>query len=150
MQHSLISNQYRYTIGKDVYPLFLCYFDWNCVATVGNAFFGALPNGGALFYLGEIMVHDKNDLENLGIHELRKLARTIGVKAPTTKRKSDLINEILLIKSGNALPHITRLGRPALESMVTIEQSSLKNKLTEEKLDELLFNLKQQILDLLK
>ena len=60
---------------------------WNCVATVGNAFFGALPFGSALFYLrSKIMFREeklfnalKNDLIDDSLIERTILDRIIDV-----------------------------------------------------------------------
>lgn len=43
--------------------------------------------------------------ESLGIYLLREYARDVGVKSPTMLRKSELIKEIELIKTGQKMPH---------------------------------------------
>ncbi len=54
-----------------------------------------------------------DELEELGIHELRTLARSVGVKSPTSKKRQVLIDEIRQIKSGQAKPQFNkRFGRP--------------------------------------
>ena len=57
---------------------------------------------------------DVTQLENLGIFELRELAREIGVHLPTTLRKGDLIAKIREIAKGEAEPFVptSRKGRP--------------------------------------
>jgi|LGOV01.1.fsa_nt_gb transcription termination factor Rho len=56
----------------------------------------------------------KENLEKLGIFELRNLAREIGVYSPTTYKKQELIDNVLLIASGKLEPHVakTKQGRP--------------------------------------
>lgn len=58
---------------------------------------------------------EKNaNLEQLRIHELRDLARKMGVNAPTSKKKEQLIDEIMKIMNGESLPYTepTKKGRP--------------------------------------
>lgn len=61
------------------------------------------------------MDFDFNKLNNLRIHELRDLARNVGVKSPTSLKKDKLIEQVLLILSGEQEPHVntTKQGRPA-------------------------------------
>jgi len=58
------------------------------------------------------------DLEFLRIHELRDLARKMGVNAPTSKKKETLIDEIMKIMSGESLPSYekSKKGRPVRNS----------------------------------
>lgn len=53
-------------------------------------------------------------LKNLGVYELRELARRIGVSSPTTKKRKQLEQEILKISKGEANPVIKKnnKGRP--------------------------------------
>ena len=55
-----------------------------------------------------------NNLEDLGIYQLRELAREIGVHLPTTMRKNELIQKIREIANGEAEPFVatTKKGRP--------------------------------------
>lgn len=57
----------------------------------------------------------EEELYKLNIHELRDLAREIGVSSPTTKQKGDLISATLAIVYGEAPKRDTRAsaGRPA-------------------------------------
>ena len=41
-----------------------------------------------------------SQLKNLGIYDLRTIAREIGVKSPTTKRHDELVDSILKIQKG--------------------------------------------------
>ncbi len=56
----------------------------------------------------------KEMLNELGVYELRELARTLGVISPTTKKRAQLCNEILEISSGKRKVEArqTNKGRP--------------------------------------
>jgi hypothetical protein len=56
------------------------------------------------------------DVSNMRIYELRDYARKIGVKSPTSKVKSELIEQIRLIESGEQKPHKTVKGRKPIMS----------------------------------
>lgn len=58
----------------------------------------------------------KNSLLKLGIFELRSVGRDLGVKSPTSKKKEDIIEEILAITSGEKEPYVrpNAKGRPPL------------------------------------
>lgn len=55
--------------------------------------------------------------EELGIFELRQLGRELGVYSPTLLKKSELIEQIKLIKSGKLAPFkkTSKQGRPPKE-----------------------------------
>ena len=55
-----------------------------------------------------------DQLDKLRIHELRDLARKMGVQSPTTLKKEQIISEIMDILSGEKQPYVTtsRQGRP--------------------------------------
>lgn len=57
---------------------------------------------------------DENSLSSLRIHELRDLARKIGVKCPTALKKEDLINQSMQILNGETEPYVAqnKKGRP--------------------------------------
>lgn len=57
---------------------------------------------------------DERMLFQAGIFELRKMGRDLGVKCPTSLKKEQLINEILLIINGKTEPFVrkNRRGRP--------------------------------------
>lgn len=63
--------------------------------------------------------------ENLCIYELRKLAREIGVKSPTSLKRAELIEKINAIETGKELPCImqTRRGRPIKQINFTYDIS---------------------------
>ncbi len=58
----------------------------------------------------------RNSLLKLGIFELRSVGRDLGVKSPTSKKKEDIIDEILAITSGEKEPYVrpNAKGRPPL------------------------------------
>ena len=57
---------------------------------------------------------EKEQLNELSIFSLRELARRTGVNSPTSKKKDELINEIISIRNGEKKPYIpkTKQGRP--------------------------------------
>lgn len=57
---------------------------------------------------------EKSTLDKLSIHELRDLARQVGVHLPTTFKREDLCNEIMAIVLGEKEPYTrkTKQGRP--------------------------------------
>lgn len=57
----------------------------------------------------------KEALENLGIYELRNVARQVGVYSPTKLKKDEIIQKITAIVSGEEAPHVKKSnqGRPA-------------------------------------
>ncbi len=59
-----------------------------------------------------------SDLEQLRIHELRDLARKMGVQAPTILKKEEIIEEIMKIMKGEIEPFArhSKKGRPARTS----------------------------------
>lgn len=56
----------------------------------------------------------KEQLNDLSIFEIRELARRTGVSTPTSKKKGELIEQILEINDGLRDPHVpkTKQGRP--------------------------------------
>lgn len=52
------------------------------------------------------------ELEKLSIYELRRLARDVGVKAPTTKHHQELIDSVKKILSGEQQAYLSKRGRP--------------------------------------
>ena len=57
----------------------------------------------------------RETLENLGIYELRNVARQVGVYSPTTCKKAELIDKVMAIVLGDEQPYErkTNQGRPA-------------------------------------
>lgn len=54
---------------------------------------------------------DESTLSSLRIHELRDLARKIGVKCPTALKKEDLINRSMQILNGETEPYKAKDGK---------------------------------------
>ena len=59
------------------------------------------------------------DLEKVNFASLRVIARRLGIKSPTVKRKGELIKDIKNVLSGSEeeLKDKTRKGRPCLRSL---------------------------------
>lgn len=70
------------------------------------------------------MQYTKEQLNEYNLYSLRTLGRKTGVKAPSSLRKAELIENILDVQSGKILPHKTKRGRPALPKQVesTLEE----------------------------
>ncbi len=56
--------------------------------------------------------YKKQELDALGIYELRTVARNIGVKSPTTKKHDELVECILKIQNGEEKASSSNKGRP--------------------------------------
>ncbi len=65
------------------------------------------------------------DVSNLRIYELRDYARLVGVKAPTTKVRAQLIEEINLISCGELKPceNLSSKGRKPSNSFIIEEKT---------------------------
>lgn len=61
------------------------------------------------------MEYSKEALQNLGIYELRNIARQVGVYSPTTLKKELLIEKVLSVIEGTESPYVrvNKQGRPA-------------------------------------
>lgn len=68
------------------------------------------------------------ELQKLDIHELRALARQIGVSSPTSKKKGDLIDCIMSIVTGKTVPEFKNInrGRPCKQSDVNYSIENYK------------------------
>jgi hypothetical protein len=90
-----------------------------------------------------------------GIHDLRRIGRNIGVKGPTSLRKSDLIQRILEIEAGiePAAPPSKR-GRPVRDEsnlarvqIIERPQADLSPLIAElEKLESAVSKIKQHLM----
>ncbi len=60
------------------------------------------------------MEYKEEFLQNCSIYQLRMIAHQVGVKAPTSKKKEELINHILAIQNGDEASYFPqiRMGRP--------------------------------------
>ena len=67
---------------------------------------------------------DLSKLELLRIHELRDVARSFGVKSPTSLTRTELIKQINLIVTGEQEPYynVHKKGRPAKNEDVSIKE----------------------------
>ena len=82
-----------------------------------------------------------SELKSYKLSELRTLGREVGVKAPSTLKKDDLIEKIIDILDGVTPPHNTIRGRPKLNSDIMtnnainkiIEQYKNSDKITKKK-----------------
>lgn len=63
----------------------------------------------------------RNQLNSLGVHDLRNIARMWGVPCPTMKLKSELVDGIMKIMTGEASfeTHKKVAGRPTKNSIIT-------------------------------
>ncbi|MBR7160178.1 MAG: transcription termination factor Rho [Clostridia bacterium] len=59
-------------------------------------------------------------LKNLGVYNLRELARNLGVKSPTTKKVDELIEAIMSINPEDIQPAKRGAGRPPKSSKTTV------------------------------
>lgn len=96
------------------------------------------------------MESKRSELEKLSIYELRIRGRNAGVKAVTTKKHDEIVNEILQIESGELAPFKSNMGRPpknnffissGVESAIndsTLISSSFENEL-DSKENEMVF-----------
>lgn len=60
------------------------------------------------------MEYTKAELEKIQIHVLRDIGRQLGVKSPSSLKKSQLIEQIMAVDSGRVEPNFTKKGRPSL------------------------------------
>ena len=82
----------------------------------------------------------KNELEFFSIHGLRNIGREIGVKAPSSLKKAELIENILKVQDGTIPPHVTKKGRPALQSKPQ-DETTPQAECTEEEIREIIKNI---------
>ena len=76
--------------------------------------YNSLIKYGGGVMLAEQLNETLKNLDDLGIFQLRELAREIGVHLPTTMKKAELIQKIREVASGEAEPFVptTKKGRP--------------------------------------
>ena len=83
--------------------------------------------------------------------DLREIGRNIGVRAPSTKSKNQLITDIKDILLGNKEPYKTNLGRPYTPQYVNVDDFKvdiIKNERAKtEKIEELV---NKFVIDLIK
>lgn len=71
------------------------------------------------------MLYTENDLKRYSIYQLRYVARHVGVRSPTTKKREELIAKILAIQNGEIEPYfaLNSKGRPAKECFMPNESN---------------------------
>ena len=72
------------------------------------------------------MQYTKEGLNEFNLYSLRELGREIGVKAPSSLKKAELIENILSVQNGKIAPHVTKKGRPALPKKPTPTEEEIK------------------------
>ncbi len=116
--------------------------------------------GWRTFLFGANMENDFNRYEKINIHSLRNIARKIGVKSPTTLKKKELIEEILLIESGKKPPCATKRGRNTnirIEDkvidnekfLIELNSSHVKDRIKEELIENILIEIRKKLYELL-
>lgn len=69
------------------------------------------------------MVYTEEQLKKYSIYQLRFVARNAGVRAPTTKKRNDLIQSVMAIQTGKEKPYYpaNSKGRPAKSCFLPLE-----------------------------
>lgn len=94
------------------------------------------------------------NLQNYSIYELRALARKMGVKAPTTKTQTILIEQINQIQNNKLKPFFTKKGRPSkdlklIKENICVQEGNVSTILSEKQVENIA-NLISQIKDCLE
>lgn len=93
----------------------------------------------------------KEELQYLTVHELRIIAREKGVKHPSMLNKGDLIDAIINSQNENTkIKRSERRGRRAHAGSTNIVIESTTDYHTINKIEQILNNAKNEILQLLK
>ena len=91
--------------------------------------------------------YSKENLNNLRFHALREIGWQVGVKSPSTRKKQDLIQEILDVTEGKKAPYKTTKGRPRLPTQLNfvdlnkqkfIHGQNKQNKELNKQIDEII------------
>jgi len=88
------------------------------------------------------MQYTKEQLNEFNLYSLRELGRSLGVKAPSSLRKDQLIEQILGVLSGKIEPTFSMRGRPKLKKNLSTREITL----LKEYLDKTFENVKNDIL----
>ncbi|MBE7082940.1 MAG: hypothetical protein E7378_04665 [Clostridiales bacterium] len=78
---------------------------------------------------------NREDLEKLGIYELRARARLAGVKSPTSKKHGELVDAIIQIQNGEVEAVSSNKGRKPKNSYMELYQKTLTIDEDEQTLD---------------
>lgn len=73
------------------------------------------------------------ELEKMSVHILRAIGRECGVRTPTTKRKTEIINEIIAITFMGQQPYYSPYGRKKNFDLSAVAKEEEKEKSSEEK-----------------
>ncbi|MBQ0099818.1 MAG: hypothetical protein KBS91_04665, partial [Firmicutes bacterium] len=90
----------------------------------------------------------EKDLNKLGLMQLRVYAKSIGVKAPTSYTKNELIKKIKEIKDGIVSPYFTDRGRPQLNTFIDIEENLNDNNISLNSVEIENLELRKKIMEL--
>ena len=79
----------------------------------------------------------RDDLDNMGIHEIRTFAREIGVPHPTSLKKQEMIDCIMDIRDGKLEPQkVRKAGRPPKSGGISVAVSPVTEEPKIEKKEE--------------
>ncbi len=92
----------------------------------------------------------KSDYEKYSLQALRTYGRQIGVNSPTSKKKEDLISEIIKIETGEVKPSFTKKGRRVKNGIVSIKLEKDKEYIKIQKTGEIVSLLNKFVEDLTK
>ena len=86
--------------------------------------------------------------ENKSLYELRDYEREIGVRAPTTMRKKDLIIAINDVLSKKIEPYYSKRGRPILpKNSIMVDDFVMVEKI--KKIDKALLDFREQLIKII-
>ena len=90
----------------------------------------------------------KDELEKFSVHDLRGYARSVGVRAPTAKKKEQLIIEIKNILNGTLAPHYSKSGRPYIKKLqINTEEKVIEEKI--KRLDNALARFREEVINIM-
>ncbi len=85
----------------------------------------------------------KKELQGLHLQTLREVGRKVGVKAPASLKKNDLINGIIDVVSGKVPPHHAKSGRPCIkDNLENLQTPLLDSSNKDEHLNSIIKNIK--------
>ena len=88
------------------------------------------------------------ELKNFSLYELRDYAREIGVRAPTTMRKKDLIVAINDVLSKKVKPYYSKRGRPILpKNLIMVDDFVMVEKI--KKIDKAFLDFREQLIKII-
>lgn len=87
--------------------------------------------------------------EHFNIHDLRKMARAIGIPNPTIYKKKDLIKKMQDVEQGKIKPCFSKKGRPVSKEIKKDNLDRYKAKIINiiNGIRELLYALEKEIID---